>query len=65
MVLVRACIRRLFRDHRDVGESIMVLSTTIRRTWEPWESWEDQEDKRCDGADAKGYVEELAILMVG
>ena len=68
MVLVRACIPRIFRDLRDVGESIMVLRTTIRRTWEPWESWDSWEyqgGKQSDGADAKGYVEEVAMSMVG
>ena len=62
MVLVRACIRRVFRDSRDAGGSVMVRSTTIQRTWE---SWEYQGAKRSDGANAKGYVEEVAMAMVG
>ena len=50
---------------QDVGESTMVMCPTIRRTWEPWEPWQHQGGKRSDGADAKGYVEEVAMSMVG
>ena len=44
----------VFRDRRNVGESIMVLRTTM---WWTWESWEYQGDKRSDGADTKEYVD--------